>query len=100
MGNSFCTFRSKHGCRVKFETQKHGTHSPVYKYGKYPPPPWMMHTFWFEATLTEELFSQNQYSKVQVQLCNHQTIQQNYISKDHVKPKSKIKKYLSRSNRI
>ena len=27
----------KHGFQVKFHTQKHGTHTPVYKHGKYPP---------------------------------------------------------------
>ena len=27
----------KIGFQVKYETQKHCTHTPVYKYGKYPP---------------------------------------------------------------
>ena len=29
-------FRHKNGFQVTFETPKHGTHTPVYKNGKYP----------------------------------------------------------------
>ena len=29
----------KKGFQVKYETSKHGMHTPVYKNGEYPPPP-------------------------------------------------------------